>query len=204
MSNRFVFAAILSLSAALASAPAALAADATAGKAKAAACASCHGADGNSPNPEWPSLAGQHAKYIAKQLKNFKDGDRSNPLMSPMAAGLSEEDMADIAAYFSSQTLAGGKADPALVDAGEKVYRGGNATTGVAACMACHGPNGAGNPQANFPSLSGQHAAYTVLQLKAFRAGQRANDAGKMMQNIAARMTDQEIEAVASYIQGLR
>lgn len=204
MSNRFVFAAILSLSAALASAPAAMAADATAGKTKAAACASCHGADGNSPNPEWPSLAGQHPKYLAKQLRDFKGGDRSNPLMSPMAAGLSDEDMADIAAYFSSQSLSGGKADPKLVDDGEKIYRGGNATTGVAACMGCHGPNGAGNPQANFPSLAGQHAAYTVLQLKAFRSGQRANDAGKMMQNIAARMTDAEIDAVASYIQGLR
>lgn len=204
MSNRFVFAAILSLSAALASSPAVLAADATAGKAKAAACASCHGVDGNSPNPEWPSLAGQHPQYVAKQLKNFKAGERSNPLMSPMAAGLSEEDMADIAAYFGGQTPAGGKADPKLVDAGEKLYRGGNATTGVAACMGCHGPNGAGNPQANFPRLAGQHAAYTVLQLKAFRTGQRANDAGKMMQDVAARMTDKEMEEVASYIQGLR
>jgi len=204
MSNRFVLTAILSLSAALVSTPAALAADATAGKAKAAACAACHGADGNSPNPEWPSLAGQHATYLVKQLKEFKAGDRSNPLMSPMAAGLSEEDMADIAAYFSSQTPAGGKADPALVNAGEKLYRGGNATTGVAACMGCHGPNGAGNPQANFPGLAGQHAVYTVLQLKAFRSGQRTNDAGKMMQDIAARMTDAEMDAVASYIQGLR
>lgn len=204
MNNRFVFAATLSLSVVLASAPAAQAADATAGKAKAAACIACHGADGNSPNPEWPSLAGQHAKYLVKQLQAFKGGERSNPLMSPMAAGLSEEDMADIAAYYSSQTLAGGKADPELVAAGEKLYRGGNATTGVAACMACHGPNGAGNPQANFPSLQGQHAAYTVLQLQAFRAGERTNDAGKMMQNIAVRMTDQEMGAVASYIQGLR
>lgn len=203
MNNRFVFAAIFSLTATLAAAPAGAAGDATAGKAKAMACASCHGADGNSANPEWPKLAGQHAKYVAKQLADFKNGNRKNAMMAPMAAPLSEQDMADIAAYFESQALKGGQADPALVEAGEKLYRGGNATTGVAACMACHGPNGMGNPQANFPRLSGQHAAYTVLQLKAFRAGERANDAGKMMQNIAARMTDAEIQAVASYIEGL-
>lgn len=203
MKNRFVFATLLSFSAALVALPAGAAGDAAAGKAKAAACASCHGADGNSANPEWPKLAGQHDKYLAKQLANFKAGERSNPMMSPMAAPLSDQDMADIAAYFAGQTQNGGKADPALVDAGEKLYRGGNATSGVAACMACHGPNGMGNPQANFPRLSGQHAAYTVNQLKAFRAGQRTNDAGKMMQNIAARMTDDEMKAVASYIEGL-
>lgn len=203
MNNRFVFAAIFSFSAALAALPVSAAGDAVAGAAKAAACASCHGADGNSANPDWPKLAGQHDKYLVKQLANFKAGDRKNAMMAPMAAGLSEQDMADIAAFFSSQTLSGGKADPALVNAGEKLYRGGNATTGVAACMACHAPNGMGNPQANFPRLSGQHAAYMVLQLKAFRSGERANDAGKMMQNIAARMTDAEMQAVASYIEGL-
>ena len=203
MKNRFVFAALLSFSAALAAAPAGAAGDAAAGKAKAAACASCHGADGNSANPEWPKLAGQHDKYLAKQLANFKAGDRNNPMMSPMAAPLSDQDMADLAAFFAGQTASVGKADPALVDAGEKLYRGGNATTGVAACMACHGPAGMGNPQANFPRLSGQHAAYTVNQLKAFRAGDRSNDAGKMMQNIAARMSDDEMKAVASYIEGL-
>lgn len=203
MNNRFVFAAIFSFSAALIALPANAAGDATAGKAKAAACASCHGADGNSANPDWPKLAGQHDQYLVKQLTNFKAGERKNAMMAPMAAGLSEQDMADIAAFYSSQALAAGKADPKLVDAGEKLYRGGNATTGVAACMACHAPNGTGNPQANFPSLSGQHAAYIVLQLKAFRSGERANDAGKMMQNIAARMTDAEMESVASYIEGL-
>lgn len=204
MNNRIVIAAIFSLSATFAAAPAGAAGDAAAGKAKAMACASCHGADGNSANPEWPSLAGQHAKYLAKQLANFKAGDRNNALMSPMAAPLSEQDIADIAAFFESQALKGGQADPALVDAGEKLYRGGNATSGVAACMACHGPNGMGNPQANFPRLSGQHAAYTVLQLKAFRTGERANDAGNMMRNIAARMTDAEMQAVASYMEGLQ
>jgi cytochrome c553 len=203
MNNRFVFAAIFSFSAALAALPASAAGDAVAGKAKAAACASCHGADGNSANPDWPKLAGMHDKYLIKQLTNFKAGDRKNAMMAPMAAGLSEQDMADMAAFFSSQTQNGGKADPTLVKAGEKLYRGGNATTGVAACMACHAPNGMGNPQANFPRLAGQHAAYIVIQLKNFRSGERANDAGKMMQNIAARMTDAEMLAVASYIEGL-
>lgn len=204
MSNRFVLAAIFSVSATLAATTSLAAGDAAAGKTKAAACAACHGTDGNSANPEWPKLAGQHAPYLVKQLANFKAGERTNAMMAPMAAPLSEQDMADLAAFFTSQTLAEGKVDPALVAAGEKLFRGGNATTGVAACMGCHGPNGVGNPQANFPSLSGQYAAYTVNQLKAFRSGERANDAGKMMQNIAARMTDAEMQAVASYIEGLR
>lgn len=204
MNNRFVFAAILSVSAAFAATSSLAAGDAAAGKTKAAACAACHGADGNSANPEWPKLAGQHPSYLAKQLTNFKAGERNNAMMAPMAAGLSEQDMADIAAFYASQVQNGGKADPALVAAGEKLYRGGNATTGVAACMGCHAPNGMGNPQANFPRLSGQHAAYIVNQLKTFRTGERANDAGKMMQNIAARMTDKEMQAVASYIEGLQ
>ncbi|HWS03038.1 MAG TPA: c-type cytochrome [Gammaproteobacteria bacterium] len=204
MSNRFVLAAIFSVSAALAATTSLAAGDAAAGKTKAAACAACHSADGNSVNPVWPKLAGQHAPYLVKQLTNFKAGERNNAMMAPMAAPLSEQDMADIAAYFSGQTQNGGKADPALVAAGEKLFRGGNATTGVAACMGCHGPNGMGNPPANFPRLSGQHAAYTVTQLKTFRSGERANDAGMMMRNIAARMTDDEMKAVASYIEGLQ
>lgn len=159
--------------------------------------------DGNSANPEWPKLAGQHANYIEKQLKEFKAGDRSNAMMAPMAAPLSEQDVADLAAYFSSQTTSKGDADPALVELGEKIYRGGNPASGVAACIGCHGPTGAGNPAANFPSLSGQHARYVEIQLNAFRKGERANDAGKMMRSVAGRMTDQEIKAVASYVQGL-
>lgn len=203
MNNRFVFAALFAFSTALAAVPASATGDLAAGKSKAAACAACHGADGNSANPEWPKLAAQHDKYLVKQLTNFKAGERNNAMMAPMAAGLSEQDMADIAAYYASQTMSTGTADPKLVAEGEKLYRGGNATSGVAACIACHAPNGMGNPQANFPRLSGQHAAYIVNQLKAFRAGERANDAGKMMQNIAARMTDAEMQAVASYIEGL-
>lgn len=204
MNKPFVFAALLSVSAAL-GAPGALAAgDASAGKAKANTCAGCHGADGNSTNPAWPKLAGQHPGYLVKQLKDFKAGDRENATMAPMAAALSEQDMQDLAAYYAAQQIQYGEADPELVELGEQIYRGGNKASGVSACMACHGPAGKGNPAANFPALAGQHAAYTEIQLKAFRSGARANDYGSMMRNVAARMTDAEIKAVASYIQGLR
>jgi len=120
-----------------------------------------------------------------------------------MAAPLSEQDIADLAAYFSGQATSKGDADPALVELGEKIYRGGNPASGVSACIGCHGPTGTGNPAANFPSLSGQHARYVEIQLNAFRKGERANDAGKMMRSVAGKMTDQEIKAVASYVQGL-
>lgn len=178
--------------------------NAEAGKTKSATCAACHGADGNSTNPEWPKLAGQHASYIVKQLTNFKEDKRVNATMSPMAKPLSEQDVADLAAYFSSQARKAGEADQSKVALGEQVYKGGNNATGVAACAACHGPTGAGNPAANFPSLNGQQTTYVKNQLNAFRKGERANDAGKMMQNVAAKMTDKEIEAVAEYITGLK
>jgi cytochrome c553 len=177
--------------------------DAEAGKSKSAMCAACHGPDGNSPAPTFPKLAGQHAAYLAKQLAEYKSGERQNATMNGMAAALSEQDIADLAAFYSSQQVTLGKAAEDKVAAGEAVYRAGNAATGVSACTACHGPTGSGNPMANFPSLSGQHADYTVLQLKAFRAGERANDAGSMMRGVAKKMTDAEIEAVAQYIQGL-
>lgn len=174
------------------------------GKTKSAVCAGCHAADGNSGlNPLWPKLAGQHPQYIEKQLKDFKAGNRSDPLMAPMAMPLSEQDMADLAAYFSSQTKKIGTAAADKIDAGEKLYRAGNAATGVAACMACHGPAGSGNPQALFPALNGQNAEYLVKALKDFRSGARTNDNAKMMQGVVARMTDAEMEAVAQYIQGL-
>ncbi len=174
------------------------------GQKNSAVCAGCHGADGNSGiNPLWPKLAGQHPQYIEKQLKDFKEGRRSDPLMSPMAMPLTDQGMADLAAYFSSQTKAIGTASADLVDQGEQIYRAGNAATGVAACMACHGPAGSGNPQAMFPQLNGQNAEYVVKQLKAFRDGSRTNDSAKMMQGVVARMTDKEMEAVAQYIQGL-
>ena len=174
------------------------------GKKKSAVCASCHGADGNSGiNPLWPKLAGQHPQYIEKQLKAFHDKKRSDPTMSAMAAPLKEQDMADLAAYFSSQVRKGGTAAADKVDAGEKVYRAGNAKTGVAACMACHGPTGSGNPVANFPSLAGQNADYVEKALKDFRSGARSNDYNAMMRGVVARMSDTEISAVAQYIQGL-
>lgn len=178
--------------------------DAAAGQQKSGVCAACHNADGNSVNPLWPKLAGQHPSYIVKQLKDFKDGVRQDPVMAPMAMPLSEQDMEDLAAYFASQTRAGGEASADLVAAGEDIYRGGNPASGVAACAACHAPNGVGNPAANFPDLAGQHASYVEKSLKDYRSGARTNDAAKMMQGVAAKMTDAEIAAVAQYIQGLR
>ena len=184
--------------------PTLAAGDPAAGKALAGTCSACHGVAGVSSNPEWPSLAGQHARYLAKQLRDFKAGKtRSNPIMAGMVAPLDDQKMEDLAAFFESQARPTGSADPALVKLGEKIYRGGNAETGVAACMACHGPNGIGDPRAGFPSLSGQHAKYVSNQLHAFARGDRSNDANGMMRDIAAKMSDEEIEAVASYVQGL-
>ena len=178
--------------------------DAKAGKAKAVNCAGCHGVNGNSTNPAWPKLAGQHAGFIAKQLADFKSGKtRSDPLMAGQVANLSQQDMDDLGAYFASQTGSQGAADEKLAVAGAKLYRGGNKKKGVAACIACHGPTGAGNPAAKFPKLSGQHAAYVEKAMKDFRSGKRSNDMNNMMRNIAEKMSDKEIKAVASYISGL-
>ncbi len=202
MNKWLVLAATISLTTSAATSMAA--GDVAAGKAKSASCAGCHGMDGNSVNPEWPNLAGQHAKYIAKQLGDFKAGkDRNNATMSGMVAGLSPQDMSDLGAYFASLPVKQGVADKALAEAGQKLYRGGNPATGVAACIGCHGPTGAGNPAANFPSLSGQHAKYIENQLHAFKTGTRKNDAGKMMRSIAGKMSEKEIKAVAAYVQGL-
>jgi len=163
-----------------------------------------HGSDGNSLNPEWPKLAGQHPAYLVKQLTYFTQGERQNAIMQPLAAGLSEQDREDLAAYFASQTARIGAADPGLVKLGEQIYRSGNSGSGVAPCMGCHGPNGVGNPAALYPALSGQHAQYTENQLRGFASGNRVNEnAKRMMQILAERMTDREIRAVASYIQGL-
>jgi cytochrome c553 len=201
MNKWLVFAAFFSVAGHLSTAVAG--GDAAAGKAKSATCAGCHGMDGNSANPEWPKLAGQHTGYIHKQLKEFKSGDRSNATMASMVAALSDQDMADISAYYSTQAGSPGSADESLVELGQKIYRGGNPASGVAACIGCHGPSGAGNPAAKFPSLSGQHAKYVEIQLNLFKKGERANDAGQMMRNVAAKMTDEEIRAVSSYVQGL-
>lgn len=190
---------------ALALAGGALAAgDPTAGREKSASCAACHGTDGNSLVAQFPKLAGQHARYLVKQLRDFKAGKRKDPTMGPMAMPLTEADMADLAAYYAGQAVKPGKADPAKVDLGERIWRAGNEATGVPACTGCHAPNGRGNPEAGFPALAGQHAAYTLKQLKAFAAGERSNDPGAMMRTIARKMTGEEMAAVAAYIEGLR
>ncbi len=178
-------------------------ANAQGGREKSAACAACHGVDGNSTTAEWPKLAGQHASYIRAQLAAFKSGARQNALMSPMATGLSEADMSSLGDFFSSQKIQPGSAKKDLLEAGQKIYRGGNAATGVPACMACHGPRGSGNPPAAYPALHGQHAVYTANQLKAYKNGERTTDANSIMRSIAGRMTSAEIEAVASYLEGL-
>jgi cytochrome c553 len=177
---------------------------AQAGQAKSATCVACHGVDGNSVNPEWPKLAGQHPEYIAKQLQAFKSGARKNPLMSPMAAPLSDQDMEDLAAYFSAQATKGGETEPSKVSTGQRIYRGGNAASQTPACLACHGPNGRGNPPALYPSIRGQYATYVAAQLRAYKSGARATDQNQMMRNVAASLPDEQIDAVASYVQGLR
>lgn len=177
---------------------------AEAGQAKSTPCIACHGVDGNSSNPQWPNLAGQHAQYIVKQLQAFKSGARKDPLMSPMAAGLSDADMADLAAYFSSQTRKGGETDPSKLALGQRLFRSGDAKVGVPACGACHGPTGEGNPAASWPSIQGQQATYVEKQLKDYRAGTRQTDQNQIMRNIASSMSDEQIAAVASYVQGLR
>ncbi len=178
--------------------------DLAAGQQKSVTCAACHGADGNSVNPEWPRLAGQNAEYLYKQLQEFKAGTRTNATMAPMAAMLSDQDMQDVATYFASQKPARGEADPKLVEIGQAVWRGGDLERGVPACIACHGVSGGGNEGAKFPALAGQHAKYTEAQLLAFRAMSRGNDPAQMMRSIASRMTDAQIKAVSSYIQGLQ
>jgi len=180
--------------------------DAKAGQTKSAVCAACHGMDGNSNGPEWPSLAGQHDSYIVKQLKAFKNGQRNNPLMTPQAQALSDQDMEDVAAYFSSQKIKGGEAEPSKVAAGQQIYQGGVASNKATACLACHGPDGRGNAPAGYPSLRSQRSAYVVLQLQAYKNGSRATDKsqGNIMQMEAAKLTDDQIKAVAAYIQGLR
>ena len=177
--------------------------DAAAGQAKSALCASCHGADGNSQLDINPKLAGQSASYMVKQLKEFKSGDRPGATMAATVLSLSEQDMEDIAAWYASQEVTLQGADPATIELAETIYRAGNKDIAVAACSACHSPTGRGNAQAGFPSLSGQHAAYTLQQLKDFRSGTRANDPSGMMRTVVERLTDKELEALANYVSGL-
>jgi cytochrome c553 len=187
-----------------------IAADAAAGKNNSVVCSACHGADGNSAVPSFPKLAGQGEAYLIKQLKDIRDGARPVPTMAGQLDGKSDEDLADLAAYFASQPKSGGKANPELLALGQKVFRGGVAERNVAACSACHSPTGKGNAPAGFPSLAGQHAEYTATQLKMYRKGYedssgRTNDGdGKIMRTIAFGLSDKEIEAVSSYIAGLK
>jgi cytochrome c553 len=177
-----------------------------AGQGKSVTCGACHGADGNSITATLgPSLAGQHARYIERQLQAYKAAERANAGMQGYASALSDQDMADIAAYFAEQQMAVKGADPAFVENGERIYRGGIPERGIAACIACHGPNGMGNPLSGYPRVSHQHAEYLSQTLRDYRAGIRRSDAtlNQMMRNVAEMLLDDEIAALASYMQGL-
>jgi cytochrome c553 len=179
-------------------------------------CAACHGPDGNSFNGDWPKLAGQHPQYTIAQLTAFRCAATGKPdkcvgrssgnsaLMVGQAANLTDAEIAALADYYAAQTIKPGVASAALATKGEKLYRGGNPTSAVPACIACHGPDGRGNAAAKFPAIGGQHAQYLETQLKAYRDGSRRGDLNQMMRNLAANLTDDEIKAVASYVQGLR
>ena len=180
--------------------------DAAAGQAKAAVCGACHGPDGNSMAPNFPKLAGQGERYLNKQLHDIKSGKRTVLEMTGLLTNLSDQDLADLAAYFASQKSSVGAADPEIVDRGEALFRGGDLAKGLPACTGCHSPDGSGNAAAGFPHLGGQHAQYIAKQLTDFRKeeGGRANDGDtKTMQTIAKRLSDEDIAAVSSYIQGL-
>ena len=178
--------------------------DAAAGQAKTAVCGACHGPDGNSMAPNFPKLAGQGDRYLLKQLHEIKDGKRQVLEMTGLLANLNDQDLADIAAYYSSQKGSVGAADPALVAQGEALFRGGNLEKGMPACIGCHSPDGQGLAAAGFPHLGGQHASYIEKQLTDFREGDRTNDGDSMiMRGIAAKMSNKDIKALASYIQGL-
>lgn len=186
--------------------PALAAGDAAAGKEKAAQCAACHGMDGNSVVAMWPKLAGQHAAYIERHLALIQSGARQVPEMAGIAAGLTQQDMADLAAYYAGQQISPGVADPALLELGQRIYRAGIAKREVPACMGCHGPAGEGNPLAGYPALAGQHAAYTANMLTRYEDGQdygEDDEASQMMTEVTDTLLAEEIEALASYIQGL-
>ena len=180
--------------------------DAKAGAAKAAVCGACHGSGGNGGvNPEWPKLAAQGSKYLQAQLVAFKSGKRNNAVMAGQAAALSDQDMADLAAYYAAQPAVPGVASDASVPVAQKLYRAGDAARGLAACSACHGPKGAGNPAAAYPQISGQNAGYSATQLRAYRAGERGKEGnGLMMAAVAKHLTDAEIDALSSYLSGLQ
>lgn len=207
MKLSFATFAILSLLIAVTAEPASLVdGSAEAGKSKALTCGACHGVDGNSVNPMWPSIADQHASYIYEQLLAFKTGSRADVLMSTQTLALNEQDMRDLAAYFESQPAAAKSvADTSTLDNGQQLYRGGDEKSGVPACIACHGPTGRGNPAASYPSLRGQYATYTAKQLRDYASGARKSDGPtKVMRDIAQRLSEKDIVDLASYVQGLR
>jgi len=182
------------------------------GAAKSTVCSACHGPNGNSVNPEWPRLAGQSAVYIAEQLHLFRSGARNNPVMQPLVAGLSDQDIDDLAVYYEQQTPAGLEADPSYWKGGEALYLRGDAAREIPACIACHGPMGRGNSAAGYPALRAQQSAYVAKQLNDYASGARYSGAhpatasrnGVMMYDIARRLTEQQIRDVASYVQGMR
>lgn len=179
--------------------------DPAAGEDKISTCVACHGTGGNDASlPDVALIGGQNEKYMLKQLIDIKEGNRDVPVMTAIVANLSEEDMADISAWYASQPEPEGAADPELAELGETIYRSGIADQDIAACAACHSPTGNGIKGAGYPALSGQDVNYTTLQLEAFRAGNRQNDDAAVMRSLAERLTDREIEAVASYVSGLR
>jgi len=177
-----------------------------AGREKSTTCAACHGVDGNSVTADWPSLAGQHPRYIYNQLQAYKNGERQDPNMQSLASMLSDQDMLDIAAYYASQQLTPKGADPELVGLGEDIYRAGIPERGVPACAACHGPAGHGNFLAGYPRISGQHSAYLLKTMQEYASGTRRSDTryNQMMRNVADLLLEDELRAVVSYVQGLR
>lgn len=176
--------------------------NAQAGKKLAVRCAACHGPTGNSTNPAWPKLASQNADYLYAELKAFKSGKRQAPIMNAQAASLTEQEMANLAVFYSKQTIKPGVADPELVEKGEEIYKGGLPEKNVPACIACHGPAGQGIAGASFPAVAGQHAQYSLAELKAFASGKRQSKAG-IMNFVASNLTVKQMKAVASYMQGL-
>lgn len=167
-------------------------------------CVACHGTDGNSSNPQWPKIGGQHAAYIHEQLMAFKSGDRQNAIMAGQVANMSEQDMRDLGVFYAGQNMSPGLATEESIETGGKIYRGGVSSKNVPACSGCHGPSGLGNPGAIYPRVSGQHATYLEAQLKAYRSGERDNTRlSKIMTAVAENLTDAEIKALASYMSGL-
>ena len=178
--------------------------NAEAGQGKVVVCGACHGADGNSAAPNFPKLAGQGERYLLKQLQDIKSGARPIVEMTGLLDNLSDQDLEDMSAYFASQQMSVGAADPKLVERGGELFRGGKLAEGMPACTGCHSPNGAGIDAAGYPQLGGQHATYIAKQLTDFREGNRTNDGDSMiMRSIAAKLSNKDIEAVSSFIQGL-